>query len=40
MRQEAEWAESDDLKTTYNGMANEWDAMAVKTEQADQRLKH
>jgi hypothetical protein len=40
MRQEAEWAESLDLKTTYMGMADEWDAMAVKTERVDARLKH
>jgi hypothetical protein len=36
MRQEAEWAESYDLKTTYMGMADEWDAMAVKAERVDE----
>ena len=40
MRQEAEWAESGALKATYMGMADEWDAMAVKTERVERRLKH
>lgn len=39
MRQEAEWAESDVLRATYIGMANEWDALALKTE-VESRLKH
>jgi hypothetical protein len=40
MRQEAEWAESADLKITYLGMADEWDGMANKVERVEQRPKH
>jgi hypothetical protein len=40
MRQEADWAESHDLKTTYLDMADEWEAMAVKTERVEKRLRH
>jgi hypothetical protein len=40
MRQEADRAESNELRLTYTGMADEWDAMATKVEQIEHRLKH
>ena len=39
MRQEAERAVSLDLRRTYSDMAEEWEAMARKTE-VEERLKH